>query len=564
MSVIPVSPARSKALKKRYRRILTFAALVLAQAWWFELFLPSIGLAKLGARNRIPRMVKVARRFRHLATDLTGLMIKVGQFISSRLDILPVEITRELEGLQDEVDPEPFEAIRRQVETKLGMSLEVAFNSFDEAPVAAASLGQAHLATIPEVLGAEVGFSNVVVKVLRPGIEEVVEVDLAALRKVSVWLSRVKLISRRADAPALIEEFATTTYHEIDYLNEAKNLERFKGNFAGDPYVGYPSLVWERSARSVLTLQNVAAIKVSDVPALMAAGIDPNAVAAELARVTFQQIFVHGFFHADPHPGNVFVTPVPGENPGGFKLTFIDFGMMGEVTPEQQRHLRQFIFAVVMRDARGWVLAVQKLKLLLPSADTLQLEQAIEALFERFGGIGVAELVNTDPREFRDFALQFGELVRSLPFQMPENFLLLVRTISIISGVTSSLNRDFNMWDALDPFARTLLDGGGVSSLTALWNQFRDSLDKFVKQPQRLDNLASRLERGEIALRNPELERRVRRLERSQSRLGLAVYFGALFIGGLFLRSHGDSLGNILLIGSAVPLVMSLVRSRLP
>jgi len=490
-------------------------------------------------------------------------MIKVGQFVSSRLDVLPIEITRELEGLQDEVAPEPFEEIRRQVETSLGISLEDAYTTFAETPIAAASLGQAHLATLPAGITPTSGQAHVVVKVLRPGIEEIVEVDLKALRKVGGWLSRVKLVSRRADAPALVEEFAATTYQEIDYLNEAQNLERFAANFAGDPYVAAPTIIWDRTSRRALTLTNVAAIKISDVQGLEAAGIDPNAVAAEFARVTFQQIFVHGFFHADPHPGNIFVTPT-NQTPGGFLLTFIDFGMMGIITEDQQQNLRRFIFAVVSRDAQGWVTAVERLKLLLPSADTVQLENAIEALFKRFGGVGVSEIVATDPREFRDFALQFADLVRALPFQVPENFLLLVRSISLVSGVTSSLNREFNMWDALDPFARTLLQGGTKGVGAALAREATNAMALLARLPKRLDSAIGRLERGELSIRNPQLERRVGKLERSQSRLSLAIYFAALFAGGIYLRTQDDPLGNLLLAASVVPALLAVVLRRLP
>lgn len=537
--------------------------MVLLQTWWFELFLPRLGLRRLASRGRIKRLKKDARKFRILAAELGGLMIKVGQFMSSRLDVLPVAITRELEGLQDEVAPEPFNTIVAQLEEQLSMKLDSAFECFAPEPLAAASLGQVHAARLSVQLSQDYGITDVVVKVLRPGIQEIVEVDLAALRKVAGWLSRIKLVSRRADAPALIEEFAQTSYEEINYLNEAQNLEQFKTNFGQDSYVYAPKVIWDRSSRLILTLENVAAIKVSDVTSLRAAGIDPNSVAAELARMTFEQLFVHGVFHADPHPGNIFVEPTPeGDSP--FRLNFIDFGMMGRISDEQRLNLQRFLFAVVTRDAQGWVGAVERLNLLLPTADTIQLEQAVDALFKRFGGVGVADLVNTDPREIRDFALQFGELIRTLPFQVPENFLLLARTISIVSGVTSSLNKDFNMWDALDPFARTLLQGGANSTIATFGREALDSLMTLLRLPKRLDNLSSRLERGEITLRNPVLESRVRKLERSQNGQVLAIYFVALFGGGLFLVSQASPFGGFVLGASAVPLLISLISRRLP
>ncbi len=552
------NPRNIRALRARYRRITRFASLALAQSWWFELVLPQLGLRKLAARGRIRRIQKLARRFHDLAADLGGLMIKVGQFLSSRLDILPVEITRELEGLQDEVEPELFSSIVAQIERELGLSVSTAFASLDEEPIAAASLGQAHRARLSPGIAAEVGFTDVVVKVLRPGIEEIVAVDLVALRRVGKWLSRVKLVSRRADAPALVEEFATTSLEEVDYLNEAINVERFAAIFADDPRIATPDVVWERSARRVLTLSDVTAIKINDVSALLAAGLDPNAVAAELARATFQQIFVAGFFHADPHPGNIFVTPGAADSDIDFTLTYIDFGMMGEISTELRDGLQQFIFAVVARDARAWVLATQRLGVLLPSADTVELERAVTALFDRFGGMGVAELTQTDPRELAAFAMQFSELVRTLPFQLPESYLLLIRTVSLISGVTSALNRDFNMWDAIDPFARTLLNGGATSTVRSLGREAIAIASALARLPQRLDALATRIDRGELSVRNPEVEQRLRVLDASVRRASSAILFAALLIAGILVRPSDDVFGWVLLGASVLPLIHAI------
>ena len=295
--------------RARYRRILRFAALYMAQAWWFELFLPRIGLSGLAARGRARRLRAVARSFHTLAVSLGGLMIKVGQYMSSRLDVLPPEITKELEGLQDEVPPVEFGAIRTLAESELGVPLDVAYEWVDPTPLAAASLGQAHRARLSAADAAEAGFADVVVKVQRPGIDEIVDVDLAALRKVARWLSRVAVVREHVDLPALIEEFAHTSMLEIDYLHEARNAERFAENFADDARVTVPEIAWERTTRRVLTLSDVTAIKINDLAGLRAAGINPSEVAAEFAKVMFDQLFVDGFFHADPHPGNIFVTP---------------------------------------------------------------------------------------------------------------------------------------------------------------------------------------------------------------------------------------------------------------
>ncbi|MFC0680428.1 ABC1 kinase family protein [Lysobacter korlensis] len=557
------SPQVDDALRARYRRIMRFAARALVQVWWFELVLPRIGLTRFAARGRIRRVQRLARRFHTLATDLGGLMIKAGQFLSSRLDVLPAEITRELEGLQDEVAPEPFARIVEQAERELGVPLDRAYTFFDPTPIAAASLGQAHRARLSPGIAGDLGFTDVVVKVLRPGIERIVEVDLAALRRVARWLSRVKVVSRRADAPALVEEFATTSLQEIDYVHEAVNIERFAADFAEDQRVGTPVVVWERSARRLLTLSDVTAIKITDVAALQAAGIDPVAVAAELARATFEQIFVAGFFHADPHPGNIFITPGPSGGPGDFGLTFIDFGMMGEITDELREGLQQFIFSVVARDARALVVSIQRLGVLLPSADTVEVERAMTAMFDRFGGMGVGELMRLDPRELQAFATQFSEVVRTLPFQLPENFLLLIRTISLLSGVTSALNRDFNMWDAVDPFARTLLGGGGAGALRMLGREAVTIGSALARLPQRVDALATRLDRGELAVRAPEVEQRLRVLDGSVRRATSAVLFSVLLLAGALLRPADEVLSWVLMGAAALPLLHVLAPRRL-
>lgn len=551
----PPTQDQSKALKARYRRIMRFASFALIETWWFELVLPQLGLGRWAAKSRIKRFQRLARKFAALAADLGGLMIKVGQFLSSRLDILPKEITGELEGLQDEVAPVDFALVRHQIEQELGLSLEQAFLSFEETPIAAASLGQAHRAKLSPALAAGLSDNKVVVKVLRPGIEQIVQVDLKALRKVGSWLSRVRLVSKRTDAPALVEEFAVTTLQEIDYLNEAVNLERFEANFASDPRVKTPEVVWDRSGRRVLTLNDVTAIKITDVAGLEHAGIDPNAVAAELARITFEQFFVHGFFHADPHPGNIFVTLEPKETGIDFSLTFIDFGMMGEITDEFRDNLQQFIFAVVARDARAWVVATERLGVLLPSADTVELERAVAALFDRFGGVAVGEIATTDPKEFKEFALRFSDLVRTLPFQLPENYLLLIRTISVISGVASALNREFNMWDAVDPFARSLLNGSGNSTLKSFGRQTASIVGSLARLPQRLEAIATRIDRGELSVRNPEVEKRLRVVDGSIRRVTSALLFASLLFGGILLRQTGDALGTWLLVFSTLPLI---------
>ncbi|WP_421075376.1 MULTISPECIES: ABC1 kinase family protein [unclassified Microbacterium] len=538
--------------RARYRRILRFAARNLAIEWWYELVLPRIGLVGVAERTRTQRLTRFARRFHALAVELGGLMIKVGQFMSSRLDVLPPEITSELEGLQDEVPPVAFADVRALAEAELGIPLDRAFAAVDEAPIAAASLGQAHRARPAAADAAETGIHGVVLKVQRPGIDAVVDTDLAALRRVAGWLRRVRVVRERVDMPALIEEFAQTCREEIDYLHEAAASERFAEDFAGDARVAVPAVLWERTTCRVLALEDVTAIKITDADGLRAAGIDPAEVAPVFASVMFDQLFVHGYFHADPHPGNIFVTPT---GDGSWKLTFIDFGMMGEVPPSTRAGLRKALVAAAARDGRGLVDAIRSVGALLPSADVAELERALAALFARFGGMGFAELREVDPREFRDFAAEFGDLARAMPFQLPENFLLVVRAMSLTSGVCSALDPRFNLWDSVEPYAAQLLRDEGGNVVQDVAKEALDAAGLALRLPKRLDGLIGRIEDGSVEVSTPRLDRRLSRLENLARRLGSAIVFSALLIAGAILHAGDAALGGWLMAASALPLL---------
>ncbi|GAA2896678.1 ABC1 kinase family protein [Microbacterium esteraromaticum] len=543
----------------RYRRILRFAARAFAQIWWFELVLPRLGLGRVADRTRDARMLRLARRFRGLAVELGGLMIKVGQFMSSRLDVLPPEITAELAGLQDEVPAERFDDIRAAAEAELGMPLSHAFASFDPAPVAAASLGQAHRATLSPTDAADTGLDRVIVKVQRPGIDEIVAVDLAALRRVARWAQRVRAVSSRVDAPALVEEFAETCHEEIDYLHEAASAERFASDFADDARVSAPAVVWERSTRRVLTLEDVTAIKISDTVALRAAGIDPAEVAQVFAQVMLDQVFTHSFVHADPHPGNIFVTP---SADGGWRLTFIDFGMMAEVPDTIRAGLRTLVIAVASRDSHGLIVAAQQIGVLLPSAQTAELERALTMLFARFGGMGFNELRDVDPREFQDFAREFGDTVRALPVQFPEKMLLLMRAVSLTSGMCSALDPTFNIWEPVEPYATKLLRDESGGMLRDLGAQSMTNMSTLWRLPARVDAALNRLDSGSLTFDISSLELRLDRIIRVAYRAVSAVLFGGMLIGGVLLLEPASGWGVGLMCASVVPLLHAVFGRR--
>ena len=556
---------KSSTLRARYWRIVFFFGRVTAGFIFWEIFLPRIGLRGWSNSTRSGRYQRIATRFRRLAIKMGGLMIKVGQFLSARLDVLPPEITDELAGLQDEVPAENFEAIRKQAENDLGAALSSKYETFDESPMAAASLGQVHRARLLPAEAKAQGFSEVVVKVQRPFIDQIVEVDLAALRRVGSWLKRYKPISNRADVPALVEEFANTTREEIDYLAEGRNAETFDTNFKDNPRVHVPKVVWGLSTRRVLTLENVFAIKLGDYEAISAAGIDRAEVATLLLDTYMKQIFEDGYFHADPHPGNLFVTPLDGTNEKGkrnWKLTFIDFGMVGRMPESLRAGLREAVIAVGTRDAARLVQAYKTLDVLLPSADLKLIELAGAQVFDRFWGKSMSELRSIDHAEVMKFGMQFRELMFEMPFQLPQNLLLLGRTVAILSGMCTGLDPEFNLWNSIGPYATKLVAEEGTSNWQTWLDEGLKILQVVVGLPGRADRVMTILERGDLSVQTPVLNRQVMHLEGSVNRLSGGVVFAGLLVGGAILHGSDAMNGNLLMGASIVPLAWMLFFAR--
>jgi len=552
-------------LRARYRFIMSFFARAVAGFIYWEIVLPRIGLRGLARRTRSNRYRQLAARFRTMAIHMGGVMIKVGQFLSSRLDVLPVEITDELSGLQDEVPAEGFDAIRELAETELGAPLDELFESFDPAPLAAASLGQVHRARLRlEALESET-FQDVVVKIQRPFIEQLVDVDFSALHRIAGWLMHYGPIRKRVSVPALIKELEATVRQEIDYLSEANNAEAFRRNFAKRKRIHVPRLVRTRSTKRVLTLENVYAIKITDYEAITAAGIDRGEVAKVLLDTYLKQIFEDGFFHADPHPGNLFVTPIPAtkEKKASWRLTFVDFGMVGTVPENLSDGLRELLIGVGTRNASKVVQSFKTLDVLLPTADLKLLEEAESQMFDRFWGMSMTELRNVDHREMAQFAMQFRELMYEMPFQLPHNLLLLGRTVAILSGMCTGLDPNFNLWNQLVPYARKMVTDEGISN----WDVWLDEIGELVKQlialPAQTGRVLTRIERGELNVNTPQVNRQIYHLESAVNRLTGSIVFAAFLFGGVLLFQSGNiRLGYLFWSFSVVTLLWMAVLAR--
>ncbi len=552
-------------LRARYRRIILFSARVVISLIAWELILPRLGFRKRVQQTRSDRLRRIAVAFRALAVEMGGVLIKVGQFLSSRLDVLPVEVTAELADLQDEVPAEDFADIRRVIETELGAPLLTKFTRFDEIPLAAASLGQAHCAELKtSVKSTAETPTTVVVKVQRPGIEAIVATDLAALRTVGKWLHRYPPIRKRADVPMLLDEFSRVLYEEIDYLAEGRNAETFAANFAGRPDVLVPRVAWTHTTRRVLALEDVYGIKITDYDAITAAGVDRVEVARRLFDTYLKQIFDDGFFHADPHPGNLFV--FPGDDEGqGWRLTFVDFGMAGRVPPNLRAGLREGVIATGTQDTKRLIKAYQMMDVLLPNADLELVEKAEAQMFERFWGKSMAELQQISHKEMMEFALEFRELIYTMPFQVPQDLILLGRTIAILFGICTGLDPQFNVWDGIVPFAQKLIAEETLSGWEFWTGELGGMVRALLALPRRTEEVLGQMERGEIAVQVPRLSRQVSQIEQTFRRMVGSVIFAAMLMGGVQLHLAGELvLGSALFAGAGLTLLWIILARREP
>jgi predicted unusual protein kinase regulating ubiquinone biosynthesis (AarF/ABC1/UbiB family) len=502
-AIIPKRIARWSR-RRRLWRAFRFASLMLRTLYVMNRERSRVVRARArgeyDARPDIAALVRILAEFRQTAMDLGGLLIKLGQFFGARADMLPPEALMELASLSDEVPPEPFSAIRAEVESELGAPLETVFATFDPVAAGSASLGQVHRARLID--GREVA-----VKVRRPGIAHIIRADLSTLRFVLAVVRRVvPAAERMMDLRALYREFSRTVYEELDYQNEGRNAERFARIFAGEPLVGVPRVMWEHSTPQVLVLEWVNGIKIADTQALDAAGVDRDALAQRLAHLYFRQVFEAGFFHADPHHGNFFIQPTP----AGPRIVFLDFGMMGVITPSMKRGLRDGFAGAVQQDAGLIVHGLDELGFLSEQADREALEHLIGVLLARFATLPLSRLREVDPQELMS---DMEMLLYEQPLRLPSRFAFLGRAAGMLMGLAVLLSNDFNFLAVAAPYAREYLGRGGVGGVLEMLgfdsaeSVGREALREsaalarlLVGMPRRIDHILARAERGELRI----------------------------------------------------------------
>ncbi len=491
-------------------------------------------------------LIEVLVAFRETALELGALMIKLGQFLSSRPDLLPEKAIGVLSSLQDEVPPAPFAHVVHVIESELGKPIEDVFSMLERKCTAAASLGQVHKAVL-----ASTG-ETVAVKIQRPNSDQLVRMDLSTLKFVIWVITRLVGMNDFIDLMGLYYEFERTVYEEIDYVQEAANAKRFKEMFKHDPMIYIPRVYDQYVSRRVLVLEWIDGIKINDYTALDAAGINRLEVAKRTVCAYFYQFFKAGFFHADPHPGNIFVKK--GSAGDGPIVTFVDFGMVGSLTQHMKRFMKDVFLAYITRDSRSLIHALSQLGFIDEGANLASIERAMSLLIERYHGMTLGEVSELDiPEMVQDVAsLLYGQ-----PFHIPAQFAFTGRAVGTLVGVSTGLAPEFDFIAVAAPYARKFLGLDARSAeqtLRQLFNQVLDSGRALLTLPCALEQVITRLESGQIEVKladnGPSGRMGLRRRRRGRATGGLSglpgftwlCMFVASLAGGIFLLTDAHQL----------------------
>ncbi|MDH7485688.1 MAG: AarF/ABC1/UbiB kinase family protein [Anaerolineae bacterium] len=510
------SPQRHLKHLRRYREIVRvlirhgFGGLVDQLG-----LLPALSLPRrLLSRGPVGPPLSAPEHVRLAIEELGPTFIKLGQILSTRPDLIPPAYIRELIKLQDTVPPADGEAIKARVEAELEGTLEELFVSFEAEPLAAASLAQVHAATLP-------GGQEVVVKVQRPGIEELISVDLEILFDLARLVQERTPLGELYDLPEIAEGFAFTLRAELDFRREGRNADRFRRNFADEPALYIPRVYWEYTTSRVLVLERIRGIKIGDIEALDAAGVDRHRVGENAARIILKQVLEDGFFHADPHPGNFFVMD-------GAIIGAMDFGMVGHISPALRSDLTRLYVAFVDRDSEAVVEQFLRMGAVGYQVDRAKLQRDLERLLDKYYGLPLKEIR----------AQEVMEDVLPIAFRhhlhFPPDLWLLEKTLVMMEGVGLRLAPDFNIFDVVGPHVRRM--AWQMVSPHA-WGRrlvkgIGDWGELFAGLPRQAPRILDRLEHGqlEFILSLKETDRAIGRLDRIGNRLAISILIAALIV----------------------------------
>lgn len=505
------------------------------------------GAKREEALNRL--YARSGAKVRKAALDLRGLIIKVGQFLSTRTDVLPRAFTKELVQLQDAVPPAPFRTVQPLIENELGAELTSLFAEFDEQAIAAASLGQVHRAVTQDG-------EMVAVKVLRPDIERLSVIDLAALERVIRVAQRYSGTAKRLNLSAIFREFKDMVRQELDYRMEAANLKKFQQNFSNDLQIVVPRLYDTYVSRRVLIMEFIEGAKVTDIETYRAWGVTPEHVVDLLVGAYLKQLLHDGFIHVDPHPGNLFVLQ-------DGRLGFVDFGMMIELPKEHRRIFTRLINAAVVRNLDVVVAAIDDLGFLQPHANRLVLKRALGFILDRLSGIELRQ-----SPELTQFTEEFQRFLLDEPIVVQARYMFLGRAVGLVSGLSSSLSPEIKWLPLLkdralpmlnQPLdadegaasgvrrlvreaARMIFGEAGATSADIVFDQARDTALALIRTPVTLERVLRKAEQGDLLVRADlaELTRRMERQERVTNRVVWTLLLIAAGFCGAYLQVKGN------------------------
>jgi len=479
-----------------------------------------IGLQMI-SRKRREQVEKLTRseRVRMALEELGPTFIKLGQVLSTRPDLVAPEFVEELSKLQDHVPPFGYDEVRRIVEGELAGSLEDTFQSFEETPLAAASIGQVHRARLKDG-------EDVIVKVQRPGIRKVIEVDLEIMLHLASLMER-HLEEFQTNRPVrIVEEFARTLEKEVDYTIEASHIERFSRQFMDDETVYVPKVFRETTTERVLTMEYIDGVKASDIDRIEKEGLDRKIITARGADLILKQIFDHGFFHADPHPGNIFVLP-------GNVICYLDFGMMGSIDRQTREDFADLVHSVVKKDEAG---AMQALLMLTrydeePDGRLLARELADfmgQHLYKPLKDLQMEKLLQ-----------QLVELISRYRLQMPPDLFLMLKALATVEGVGLSLDPDFHMINQAAPFIRRVrMEQFGPKRMANDIVKSGAELVRLVQEiPGELRGLLRQMKRGKVKMEfeHRGLEPMLATHDQISNRIAFSIVIAALIVGSALI-----------------------------
>ncbi|BAY96565.1 hypothetical protein NIES37_04990 [Tolypothrix tenuis PCC 7101] len=515
--------------RRRFIDIWSFVLTLMFKLWRYNKawsYPGGITEAKQAARRKAQ-----AIWIRNTLLDLGPTFIKVGQLFSTRADIFPVEYVDELAKLQDKVPAFSYEQVEAIIERELGKKIPELFQSFDPVPLAAASLGQVHKAVL--YTG-----EAVVVKVQRPGLKKLFEIDLQILKGIARYFQNHPKWGRGRDWIGIYEECCRILWEEIDYLNEGRNADSFRRNFRGYEWVKVPRVHWRYTSSRVLSLEYVPGIKISQYEALEAAGLDRKVIARQGAQAYLIQLLNNGFFHADPHPGNIAVGP-------NGDLIFYDFGMMGRIKSNIREGLMETLFGIAQKDGDRVVQSLIDLGAIAPTDDMGPVRRSVQYMLDNF---------MDKPFENQSVAAisdDLYEIAYNQPFRFPATFTFVMRAFSTLEGVGKGLDPEFNFMEVAKPYAMQLMTdmngSEGNSFLNELSRQAVQVSTTAFGLPRRLEDTLEKLERGDMRMRVRSLE--TERLLRRQSNIQIGISY-ALLVSGFTLS------GTILLVNHYVLLAV--------